>query len=217
MNPGFEIHEGVLSAPACDGLLASLPASRSRAGARHLLAHPPVADLARSEALATLARSHVGSGASPFRATLFEKSGERNWLVAWHQDTTLPLRHRIESPDWGPWSVKEGILSGHAPAWALERVVALRVHLDDSTSANGPLRVLPGTHAEGVLPDEEVFRLAKMRPAVELTVPRGGVLAMRPLLIHASSKARSTAPRRVLHVEYAASLELAPGIRLATA
>ena len=29
---------------------------------------------------------------------------------------------------------------------ALERVIALRIHLDDSTADNGPLRVLPGTH-----------------------------------------------------------------------
>jgi hypothetical protein len=40
---------------------------------------------------------------------------------------------------------------------------------------------------------------------------------MRPLLIHSSGKARTDAPRRVLHIEYADSLDLAPGIRLAVA
>jgi hypothetical protein len=40
---------------------------------------------------------------------------------------------------------------------------------------------------------------------------------MRPLLIHASSKAETDAPRRVLHIEYAHSLDLKPGIRLAVA
>jgi hypothetical protein len=48
-------------------------------------------------------------------------------------------------------------------------------------------------------------------------VPQGGVLAMRPLLIHSSSKARTPDPRRVLHIEYAESLDLAPGILLAIA
>jgi hypothetical protein len=43
------------------------------------------------------------------------------------------------------------------------------------------------------------------------------VLAMRPLLIHSSSKARAPEPRRVLHIEYADSLDLAEGIRLAVA
>jgi hypothetical protein len=40
---------------------------------------------------------------------------------------------------------------------------------------------------------------------------------MRPLLIHASSKARVDEPRRVLHIEYADSLDLGNGIRLAMA
>ena len=40
---------------------------------------------------------------------------------------------------------------------------------------------------------------------------------MRPLLIHASSKARSEAPRRVLHIEYAATFQLGPGLELAVA
>jgi hypothetical protein len=43
------------------------------------------------------------------------------------------------------------------------------------------------------------------------------VIAMRPLLIHASSKSRNDQPRRVLHIEYADSLELQPGLRLALA
>jgi hypothetical protein len=50
-----------------------------------------------------------------------------------------------------------------------------------------------------------------------MVVGIGGVLAMHPLLIHASSKARDSRPRRVLHIEYAATLDLAPGIRVALA
>lgn len=40
---------------------------------------------------------------------------------------------------------------------------------------------------------------------------------MRPLLIHASSKLKTEAPRRVLHIEYAASQIPAEGLRLALA
>jgi hypothetical protein len=43
------------------------------------------------------------------------------------------------------------------------------------------------------------------------------VIAMRPFLIHASSKSVNDHPRRVLHILYAPSLELAPDIRLAVA
>jgi hypothetical protein len=40
---------------------------------------------------------------------------------------------------------------------------------------------------------------------------------MRPLLVHASSKARVEAPRRVLHFEYAASFILESGLELRAA
>jgi ectoine hydroxylase-related dioxygenase (phytanoyl-CoA dioxygenase family) len=99
----------------------------------------------------------------------------------------------------------------------LERVVALRLHLDPCTEDNGPLRVIEGSHLAGLLSDAEVLRYANERPQQTCVVECGGVLAMRPLLIHASSKATSADPRRVLHIEYADALELAPGIRLAVA
>jgi ectoine hydroxylase-related dioxygenase (phytanoyl-CoA dioxygenase family) len=105
----------------------------------------------------------------------------------------------------------------HAPASALSQVLALRVHLDDSTAENGPLRVLPGTHTLGVLTDESLHDLSTRVAAVDCLVPRGGVLAMRPLLVHASSKSGSKTPRRVLHVEYAASASVESFLELATA
>jgi hypothetical protein len=216
-DPGFEIVEGLLQAAECEQLLSELsggPAKRTRAGARHLMAHPAVRSLAERSDLLAIARRCVGPGALPYRATLFEKSGVRNWLVVWHQDTTLPLASRTDSAEWGPWSVKEGVLTAHAPAWALANIVALRIHLDASTSRNGPLRVLPGSHQAGVLSDEEVFRKARDLAPLDCIVGRGGVLRMRPLLIHSSSKALGPEPRRVLHLEYAASLELGAGLRL---
>jgi hypothetical protein len=79
------------------------------------------------------------------------------------------------------------------------------------------LRVIPDSHREGVLSDAQVLARADEGPEIECTVSRGGVVAMRPLLIHASSKCVEDLPRRVLHIEYVDALELAPGIRLAVA
>jgi len=216
---GFSIERGVLSVDECDSLLAGLEGTaRTLAGVRHLMSHPVVAAVAREERILRIAREGFGgSAAIPFRATLFEKTGRANWLVAWHQDTALPLREQFDGEGWGPWSRKAGILYAHAPEWALSRVVALRLHLDDSTSDNGPLRVIPGSHRLGVLSDADVIRYAASPPATECIVAKGGVLAMSPLIIHASSKARNEEPRRVLHIEYADSLELGRGIRLAVA
>jgi ectoine hydroxylase-related dioxygenase (phytanoyl-CoA dioxygenase family) len=208
---GYSIREGTFSQGDMDRVgraLCGAAVERTKAGARHVLKVPAVHELAADPRLMDIARQFVGSRPVPFRATLFDKSPAANWLVVWHQDTALPMRERITGPGWGPWSTKGGILYAHAPAWALEQVVALRVSLDDSTATNGPLRVMPGSHTSGVLTDDEIARLAKDAQAVDCVAPRGGVVAMRPLTIHASSKSTDAAPRRVLHIEYARALDL---------
>jgi len=214
---GFAIIEAVLDRTEVAELARTLEASeldRSRAGARHLMRHPAVRAVAADPRLVTIAEQFLGGTAIPYKATLFDKSPARNWLVTWHQDTALPLRERRELPGWGPWSTKAGVLYAIAPSSALAQVAALRLHLDDSNPDNGPLRVLPGTHTLGVLTESEIARLARDVPAVGCTVPAGGVIAMRPLIVHASSKATNDLPRRVLHIEYARSLDLGDGVTL---
>jgi hypothetical protein len=72
--------------------LENLNIARSRAGIRHVMSQSAVTNVARSVQMLTIATSVVGPTAVPFRATLFDKSPESNWLVAWHQDTALPLQ-----------------------------------------------------------------------------------------------------------------------------
>jgi hypothetical protein len=47
---------------------------------------PEVAKLARDHRLTDVARAALGADPVAFRATLFEKSQQANWLVVWHQD-----------------------------------------------------------------------------------------------------------------------------------
>lgn len=215
---GFSINEGVFERSEMVEALAGLaqaPITRTKAGARHVLHVPVVRRLATDRRLLEIAACFLGPTPVPFRATLFDKSRASNWLVVWHQDTALPLCARVQDPSWGPWSDKSGILYAHAPAWALGTIVALRVHLDDSTAENGPLRVLPGTHTGGVLSDHAMRQLARNVEPIDCLAASGGVVAMRPLTVHASSKASGSYSRRVLHLEYAASVHLGTGIDLA--
>jgi ectoine hydroxylase-related dioxygenase (phytanoyl-CoA dioxygenase family) len=217
---GYAILPAVVEPRAIAGLLAELDGvalPRTRAGIRHAMRLPAVSEVARSEPMMAIAQGVLGKDAFPFRATLFDKSPIANWLVVWHQDTALPFERRHEASGWGPWSIKNGLTYAHAPAGALSQVLALRLHLDDSTSENGPLRVLPGTHTLGVLTDESLHELSAEIAAVECLVPAGGVLAMRPLIVHASSKSVSSVPRRVLHIEFAAAARIAAGMELAIA
>ena len=212
---GYAISPDILAAEEVGLFLDSLSrVARTRAGARGLMQLPSVAALANGTGLRALAAEALGGQAVPFKATLFDKSRGANWAVPWHQDAALPLEARCEAPGWGPFSTKAGVLHANAPAWALDRVVALRVHLDDSGPDNGPLRVIPGSHRHGRLDESTLGQIVRAAVPTECHVPRGGVLLMRPLILHSSPKIGTAAHRRVLHIEYADHLALAPGIRL---
>jgi ectoine hydroxylase-related dioxygenase (phytanoyl-CoA dioxygenase family) len=217
---GFAIRQNVFPADWLSQNLAEeieKSSTRSRAGTRHAMRFGSVRALAHSPQMTELATEILGPRAFAFRATIFDKSPSANWLVVWHQDTVLPLRHRMDVPGWNSWSTKAGITYAHAPAEVLSQVLALRVHLDDSSADNGPLRVLPRTHTLGVLTGDRLIELAERVTPVECLVPKGGVIAMRPLLAHASSKSQAGRPRRVLHIEYAASPGIANPLELSIA
>jgi ectoine hydroxylase-related dioxygenase (phytanoyl-CoA dioxygenase family) len=127
------------------------------------------------------------------------------------------MSRRFNSREWGPWSTKAGVLYALAPAWALKRVVALRVHLDPSTHDNGPLQVIPNSHKAGVLSSVAIGRELSSQAVDTCLVGRGGILKMRPLLLHASAKSGCDEPRRVIHIEYADSLDFGTGLRLCVA
>src|SRR6266699_947784 len=172
-NQGFEIIPELFDQSSTASLIESpdgLPVRRGRAGVRNALRIDSVRDLATDSKLLNVASSVLGGNAIPFRATLFDKSFRANWLVVWHQDTALPLRERRDVKGWGPWSVKEGVICAHAPAHALERVLAIRIHLDHSNEQNGSLRVLPQTHTLGVLSDDAIHDLAGKIPGVDCHV-----------------------------------------------
>ncbi len=217
-DAGYRIIEGIFNPEECDRLVDKLtPDSALRvAGIRNLMSDPAVQETARDSRLIDIASAFSGKRMIPFKATLFAKTGKANWLVAWHQDTALPLERGVNIEGWGPTSVKEAVTFVHAPTQAFTNIVALRIHLDASTKSNGPLRVIPGSHKKRILDDAEFAQWSR-NPSVDCLVGKGGVIAMSPLLIHASSKSLADEPRRVLHIEYAESLELGNDIRLTKA
>lgn len=209
---GFAIIPGVLERDDLALLERVFPqSSGDRGGLRNLLDIPAVAERAESGSIRSLVDSILGRDAFPVRAILFDKTPAANWKVSWHQDLTIAVKQLSDTPGYGPWSEKAGVVHVQPPVAVLEGMLAVRLHLDDSGTGNGPLRVLPGSHRAGALRDADIP--AWRRRVVEqlCLVPRGGVLLMRPLLLHASSPAAEPQHRRVIHLEYA-SCELAPGL-----
>ena len=197
-------------AAVVEPLLADL--GRVRGGVRDVLTHPAVRELAASPHLRRLAEPHLGPACVAVNATLFDKAAGRNWKVPFHQDVTVRVKERRDVPGIDTWWEKDGVPHCWPPAAVLDGMLAVRLHLDDCGPANGPLRVLPGSHTSGVLTADDIAGWRERTPEVVCTVGRGGVVLLRPLLLHASSAAEVPARRRVLHVEYAAP-ELPGGLR----
>lgn len=177
---------------------------------RNLLALPIVRELAASSAVRNQAEVVLGRQCFTVKGTFFNKTQESNWKVAWHQDLTIMVRERREVAGFGPWTIKEGIVHVQPTADILSRTLAIRLHLDESGSGNGPLRVIPGSHKHGRLSARAVSNYSK-EDSVICTVPRGGALLMRPLLLHTSSPCVVPKPRRVIHLEFATD-ELPQGL-----
>ena len=169
------------------------------AGSRRLLDEAWCTHLAGALRGDARIRSLLPRDAVAVQCTLFDKSPTKNWLVALHQDLSVPVKERVGSPECSGWSEKEGHLYVQPPVSVLERLVAVRVHIDDCPAENGALRLVPHSHMEGRVDPGQAEALRQRYGETVVPVAQGGVLVMRPLVLHASSKATSPTPRRVLH------------------
>jgi len=202
-NDGFAVQTGLISGERIESLKAALATLDARHGLRNLLRNcPEVVSLAAG--LKPLVASHLGDSAFPVRGLFFDKIPGANWEVGWHQDLSIAVAERMDVPGFSGWSVKQGVVHVQPPAIVLENMLTLRLHLDDCDADNGPLRVLRGSHRHGRLTDEQISQLKHECEEVTCIVPAGGVLMMRPLLLHASSPAKMPRHRRVIQLEYAA-------------
>jgi ectoine hydroxylase-related dioxygenase (phytanoyl-CoA dioxygenase family) len=211
---GFVLLPNLVSQPDLNLLLAELDRlstnghMKQRAGRpfgiRNLLrAVPFVNQLAETDPLRATVRAFLGEGAKLVKGLFFDKTAHANWKVSWHQDLTISVKERKDVHGFGPWTVKAGAIHVQPRTSILESMLALRIHLDDTNESNGALKVIPGSHRLGRLDSNEISRLTSATTSVSCNAARGSVLAMRPLLLHASSAGSKPDHRRVIHLEFA--------------
>ena len=215
---GFEVIDNAFENQIIDRLIKefsrldfSKPAKRRNSvafGVRNLLnVAPAVKEFSDSEAIRQIIEPIAGKNARVVRAIFFDKTPEANWKVPFHQDLTITVRERREVDGFVSWTTKADVWHVQPPALVVENIVALRVHLDNTDGSNGALRVVVGSHRFGRLSAEQIEKLKVTGEIVNCSVPKSGVMLMRPLLLHASSAATNASHRRVIHFEFSA-LEL---------
>ena len=169
---------------------------------------PHVDQLWRNSPLGALLTQILGPEFGLVRGLFFDKPPGRSWWLPWHKDLTIAVKDNQQpSTHFSRPTFKAGVPHVIAPVELLERMLTLRLHLDDVTDENGPLRVLPGSHLTG----KEI--VADSREPVTIFAQRGDALAMRPLVAHSSgdSQPETQLHRRILHLEFAAQEALPDG------
>ena len=153
-----------------------------------------------------------GPGYFPVKSIYFDKPGGSNWFVAYHQDLTIAVDRRRAFPGFSCWTVKEDQFAVQPPVDVLENIFTVRIHLDDTDEQNGALKVIAGSHRKGIVRPEEMDRAVERE--VVCRIKRGGVMIMKPLLLHASGRTVDARNRRVIHIEFS-NLDLPDGMEWA--
>ncbi len=203
---------GLLTPRETRALARLLTPASTHAGQRDMLRLPWSAALAARVRRRLAASGLLPANAQAVQCTLFDKTAACNWLVAWHQDLSVPVRGFTAERAWRGWCAKQGVRFVQPPASWLARLLAVRLHIDPCGADRGPLRVLPASHRLGRLDLEEgaegaaqMLQLRQRHGEVTCAAGPGDALLMRPLLVHASSRmaAGDVQRRRVLHLVFA--------------
>lgn len=159
---------------------------------------PAAADCIFTPGFNTLIDEVMGTGYAVVKSIYFDKPPSSNWFVAFHQDLTISVDKKTDIPGFGPWTVKQTQFAVQPPLHMLEDNITVRIHLDDTTEENGALKIIPGSHRKGIIRPES----ADLTGSVSCAVAAGGIMFMKPLLLHASGRTTNKRGRRVVHIEF---------------
>jgi ectoine hydroxylase-related dioxygenase (phytanoyl-CoA dioxygenase family) len=147
------------------------------------------------ELLTEIAPNHILT-----KSIYFDKPVGSNWFVAYHQDLSISVDKKHELEGYKNWTHKQGIIGVQPPLHILNNTLTVRIHLDDTDSSNGALKVIPKSHLDGVTRiDTKTMNISNQTIC---EVPSGGIMIMKPLLYHASNRSENGNRRRVIHLEF---------------
>lgn len=168
---------------------------------------PGAVDTIFNENLRSVLKVLLGDKYFIIKSIYFDKPKHSNWYVSYHQDLTISVDKRIELNDFDKWTTKHNQFAVQPPLNILENIVTVRIHLDETNENNGALKVIPRSHLKGICRPEAIDRTIEAEASC--SVSKGGIMLMKPLLLHSSGRTTNSEQRRVIHIELA-NLELPP-------
>ncbi len=199
---GFAIIPAIYDAAEIQRLtatIAALPLDNCYGERAFLLRHPSISAQLMTPRFQALLASVGQTQQRLIKSIYFDKPPKANWSVPWHQDTTIYVQAKRPTPGFKHWRVKDHHVAVQPPLSLLQSIVTTRIHLDACHAQNGALRVMAGSHQQGILNDNQ-RRQAKGE--IVCQAPAGSVLLMKPLCLHASQRGENQQRRRVIHLEW---------------
>lgn len=138
------------------------------------------------------------------KSIYFDKPEVSNWFVSYHQDLTISVDKKIPVAGFGPWTTKQYQFAVQPPLNILQDNFTIRIHLDNATEKNGALKVIPKSHLKGIYRPETIDWAIESE--ITCNVEKGGIMLMKPLLLHSSGRTTNNNKRRVIHIEFSRSL-----------
>ena len=154
----------------------------------------------------TAKMNRLVAGMSPVRVVAFDKTAQTNWALPWHQDRIIAVKARHAVAGYENWSQKHGVWHCEPPEAVLAQMLFVRVHLDDGDADTGAMEIATGSHMAGVVDAKQAATVAQGYPHEVCEAQRGDILVLPMLTLHRSLAASLPATRRVLRIDYAASL-----------
>lgn len=160
---------------------------------------PETRSIIFSDRLLSIISQLFGDNYFVTKSIYFDKPEQSNWFVAYHQDLTISVNKKLNLEGFGPWTVKQNQFAVQPPLDVLENNFTIRIHLDDTDEKNGALKVIPKSHLKGIYRPETIDWTIETETVCK--VKKGGIMIMRPLLLHASNRSTNNSKRRVIHLE----------------
>jgi ectoine hydroxylase-related dioxygenase (phytanoyl-CoA dioxygenase family) len=161
---------------------------------------PTTAKFIFNTTLKSIVSTIFGNDYFVVKSIYFDKPEQSNWFVAYHQDLTISVDKKSEIEGFGPWTVKQNQFAVQPPLGILENNFTIRIHLDDTNEKNGALKIIPKSHLKGIYRPETIDW--DFESETICNVEKGGIMIMRPLLLHASNRTTINSKRRVIHIEF---------------
>lgn len=158
-----------------------------------------------NQSLRSLLQAYFGGHCFVVKSIYFDKPPTSNWHVPYHQDLTISVDKKHPLPGFDGWTVKENQFAVQPPLPFLASMLTVRIHLDPTDEQNGALHVIPASHRHGIYRPESIDWSVEQEQSCP--VARGGIMLMKPLLLHSSHKTTNQKQRRVIHIEFS-TLEL---------